>query len=436
MASAQKCQKCARIPGLCQLLQEIFEKEFLAIICSLKEWCHLLEGTTLPIQILTDHKNLEYFSKAREIRGRHVRWAEFLADYNFQIVYQPGAQNWKANILSRHYRLGEPEGGVENQVLLDPKFFILAVSPDKEINNLIGEALYEDKRSKEVLELIKAKQKVQDWELTNGLLYHKGKIFVPKNNSIRNLVVGSRHDAPAAGHPGQLRTLELVSRTYWWPSMKKFVLSYVSHCKMCIHSKPNKQLPMGLLKPLPIPNCPWEDIVYDLVTGLGESEGFDAILTVIDRFSKMAHFIPTHSTATSQEIANLFITYVWKLHGLPHSTVSDHGSVFHSKFMNHLFERLDIKPTFSTTYHPQTDRQTEHVQQDVEAYLQMFSNHQHDNWVSLLPLAEFAYNNGLQTSAGKSPFQICQGYNPRMSIGHEPGNVPYADKYTEFLKEG
>ena len=105
--------------------------------------------------------------------------------------------------------------------------------------------------------------------------------------------------------------------------MHKFINSYVSHCETCICSKPVNQLPIGLLKPLPIPERPWEDIAYDLVVGLPESEGFDAILTVIDRFSKMAHFIPTHTTATSQEIANLFITYVWKLHGLPQSMVSD-----------------------------------------------------------------------------------------------------------------
>ncbi|KEP45074.1 Transposon Tf2-2 polyprotein, partial [Rhizoctonia solani 123E] len=176
-----------------------------------------------------------------------------------------------------------------------------------EINDLIGEALYEDPRSKEILDLIKHKKTVQDWTLQEGLLWHKGKIFVPRNEKIRNLVLESRHDALSAGHPGQLRTLELISQTYWWPSMKKSVKSYVEHCEVCIQSKPTNQLPVGTLKPLPIPEHPWEDIAYDLVVGLPQSEGFDAILSVIDRFSKMAHPLPRNHDITrlSKLVPNL-----------------------------------------------------------------------------------------------------------------------------------
>ncbi|KEP45803.1 putative Transposon Tf2-1 polyprotein, partial [Rhizoctonia solani 123E] len=415
---------------------EIYDKELLAIIRAFKEWRHLLEGTERPIRVLTDHKNLEYFTKGRELRGRHARWSMFLQDYNFQIVYRPGTQNGKADILSRHYRVTPIGGGVENSILLKPEIFIAAITSDEEIKDLIGEAIYEDERSKEILELLQKKKEVKDWELQEGLLYHKGKVFVPKNDLIRNHILESRHDALAVGHPGQLRTLELVNRTFWWPSMKKFVKSYVEHCEVCIRSKPSNQLPVGLLKPLPIPDRPWEDIAYDLIVGLPESEGFDAILSVIDRFSKMAHFIPCRGTATSQDIANLFLTYVWKLHGLPKSTVSDRGTVFHSHFIQHLYERMDVKPTFSTAYHPQTDGQTERVNQIVEGYIRMFSNHQQDNWASLLPLAEFSYNNSLQTATGKSPFEICYGYNPRLSIGHEGGKAPYADQHADFLQKG
>ncbi|EUC55812.1 Transposon Tf2-1 polyprotein [Rhizoctonia solani AG-3 Rhs1AP] len=169
---------------------EIYDKELLAIIRAFKEWRHLLEGTELPIQVLTNHKNLEYFTKGRELRGRHACWSMFLQDYNFQIVYRPGAQNGKADILSH-----------------------------EEIKDLISEAIYEDERSKEILELLQKKKEVKDWELREGLLYYKGKIFVPKNDPIRNRVIESHHDALAVGHPGQLRTLELVTRTFWWPSM-------------------------------------------------------------------------------------------------------------------------------------------------------------------------------------------------------------------------
>ncbi|QRW22541.1 Retrotransposable element Tf2 protein [Rhizoctonia solani] len=260
----------------------IFDKELLAVIRAFKEWRHLLEGSELPVQVLTDHKNLEYFSTSQSLNKRQIRWANFLVDYNFQIIYRPGAQNKKADILSRRYDLVPLEGGVENQVLLKPELFILSITPDQEINDLIGEAIYEDNRLKEILHKLQNKEKVLDWELREGLLWFQGKIFVPKDDTIRNLILESRHDALAAGHPGQARTLELVSRSYYWPLLKKFVNSYVSHCETCIRSKPTNQVPIGLLKPLQIPERPWEDIAYDMIVGLPVSEGFDAILTVID----------------------------------------------------------------------------------------------------------------------------------------------------------
>ncbi|QRW21684.1 Retrotransposable element Tf2 protein [Rhizoctonia solani] len=316
---------------------------------------HLLEGSELPVQVLTDHKNLEYFSTSQSLNECQIRWANFLADYNFQIIYRPGAQNKKADILSRQYDLVPLEGGVENQVLLKPELFISSITPDQEINNLIGEAIYEDDCLKEILHKLQNKNKVVDWELKEGLLWCQGKIFVPKDETIRNLILESRHNMLAAGHPGQARTLELVSRNYYWPSMKRFVNSYV---------------PVGLLKPLQIPECPWEDIAYNMIVGLPVSEGFDAILTVIDQFSKMVHFIPTQSTVSAIDIANLFVTYVWKLHSLPKSTVSDRGPTFNAKFICHLYKRLDIKPTYSTAYHPQTDGQTERIQREAKIFIQ------------------------------------------------------------------
>ncbi|QRW23397.1 Retrotransposable element Tf2 protein [Rhizoctonia solani] len=154
---------------------DIFDKELLAVIRAFKEWRHLLEGSELPVQVLTDHKNLEYFSTSQSLNKRQIRWANFLVDYNFQITYRPGAQNKKADILSRRYDLIPLEGGVENQVLLKPELFIASITPDQEINDLIGEAIYEDERLKEILYKLQNKNKVVDWELKEGLLWFQGK---------------------------------------------------------------------------------------------------------------------------------------------------------------------------------------------------------------------------------------------------------------------
>jgi hypothetical protein len=151
----------------------------------------------------------------------------------------------------------------------------------------------------------------------------------------------------------------------------------------------------------------------------------------------MAHYLPCKSTATAVDIANIFIANIWKLHGTPKATVSDRGSTFNSKFIRHLYKRLDVKPTFSTAYHPRTDGQSERANQVVEIFIRAFVNHRQNDWVALLPMAEFAYNNGIQASTGKTPFQICQGFNPRMNIGEESDyTVPEADAHAEFLLKG
>ncbi|KAG8701538.1 hypothetical protein FRC09_005297 [Ceratobasidium sp. 395] len=150
----------------------------------------------------------------------------------------------------------------------------------------------------------------------------------------------------------------------------------------------------------------------------------------------MVHFIPTTSNATAIDVANLFVTYVWKLHGLPKKTISDRGPNFNSKFLRQLYKRLDIKPSFSTAYRSQTDGQSERANQVVEGFLRHYVSHRQDNWVALLPMAEFSYNNGVQTSTGKTPFFACYGFHPQFTIGDtDTKDVPAADERADWLKD-
>ncbi|QRV85327.1 Retrotransposable element Tf2 protein [Ceratobasidium sp. AG-Ba] len=327
----------------------IYHKELLAIVKALKEWRHLLKGTSLPVQIITDHKDLEPFKASKDLRGRLARWAGFLSEFNFQLKYRPGKTNGKADILSRkdeHW----PLGGGESQALLDPTLFIAAIEPDEVIDNCIRDAYLQDKRLNHIIEALQKNDKVKNWSWNDGLLMFKNKIYVPKDDSICKDILASRHDNMAAGHPGQFRTLELVNCKYYWKSLKKAVTSYVSNCESCICNKHSNQLPPGLLNPIKLPSRPWDHINYNLITGLPESKGFNAILTVVDRMSRMVHFIPTTSRASAVNVANLFVTYVWKLHGLPSKTISDRGPQFNSAFLKQLYKRLDIKPSLSTAF--------------------------------------------------------------------------------------
>ncbi|QRW08767.1 Transposon Tf2-1 polyprotein [Ceratobasidium sp. AG-Ba] len=219
--------------------------------------------------------------------------------------------------------------------------------------------------------------------------------------------------------------------------MKKSVNEYVANCESCIRNKHSNQVPPGLLNPIEAPDKPWEEITFDLITQLPESEGFTAILTVVNQLTKMVHFIPTINEANGVDVANLFLTYVWKLHGLPRKTISDRGPQFTSQFLKQLHKRLDIKPSFSTAYHPQTDGQTKRLNQVVELYLRHYVSHRQDDWVGLLPLAEFAYNNGVNVSTGKTPFFANYGFHPKFAVGDKEGQgLAIADNHAEWLQKG
>ncbi|QRV99192.1 Transposon Tf2-11 polyprotein [Ceratobasidium sp. AG-Ba] len=330
-----------------------------------------------------------------------------------------------------------PRKGGESSALLPENLFIQAITPDHDLERLIQDVYIADEYSQKVIKALEENEKVKHWEWDEGLLRYKGKIWIPNNKAVRKLVIESRHDNIAASHPGQFRTYKLLHRKYVWASMNKSVNNYVANCESCIQNKHSNQVPPGLLNPIEAPDKPWEEITFDLITGLPESEGFMAILTVVDRLTKMVHFIPTTNEANGVDVANLFLTYVWKLHGLPRKTISDRGPQFTSQFLKQLHKRLDIKPSFSNAYHPQTDGQTERLNQVVELYLRHYMSHRQDDWVGLLPLAKFAYNNGTNASTGKTPFFANYGFHPKFAVGDKEGQgLMIADDHAEWLQKG
>ena len=193
-------------------------------------------------------------------------------------------------------------------------------------------------------------------------------------------IISLHHDSPVAGHPGQWKTQELISRNYWWPGITVDVIKYVSSCDKCQRMKSFPDKPAGKLRPIERATRPWKDITTDFVTGLPEAQGFDALFVMCCRHMKQIHVIPTHSTIMARGLAVLFRDHVWKLHGLPETVLSDRGPQFVAGFMKELNDILGIRTKLSTAYHPQTDGQTERVNQEVEQYLRLFVNHCQNDW--------------------------------------------------------
>jgi len=205
-----------------------------------------------------------------------------------------------------------------------------------------------------------------EWLEDDGVLRFRGKIYVPQNMDLQRQVVSLCHDTKVAGHPGCWKTLELVSRDYWWPQMSRYIGQYVGTCDLCLRTKPIRQAPVGKLHPFRIPDSRWDTLSVDFVVELPLSSGHDAVMTVVDSVSKRAHFIPTHTTVIVEGAARLFLHQVWKLHGLPTCVVSDRGPQFVAHFTRELYRLLGIKLASSTAWHPQTDGQTERINQELD----------------------------------------------------------------------
>ena len=172
----------------------------------------------------------------------------------------------------------------------------------------------------------------------------------------------------------------------------------------------------------------------DFVTGLPWSEGYDTLWVVVDRLTKMRHFVPCRTTTSANDLADLFITHVFRSHGLPDKIISDHGLQFASEFWQQLCERLKIQPRLSTAFHPETDGQTERMNATMEQYLRAYVAHQQDDWSKWLPLAEFALNNQQSETTQCIPFYANYGLHPRRRP-EEIGEEYQEDDHTTKLQE-
>jgi len=192
---------------------------------------------------------------------------------------------------------------------------------------------------------------------------------------------------------GQWKTAEMVTRNFWWLGVTREVKRYVEGCDACQQNKNRTEQPAGKLMPNSIPDKAWTHISADFITKLPLVQGYDSILVVVDRFPKMAHFVPTTEKTTAEGLARLFRDNVWRLHGLPESIISDRGPQSVVGLMRELNKILGIKTKLLTAFHPQTDGQTERINQELEQYLRMFIDHCQEQWPEWLGTAEFAYNN-------------------------------------------
>ncbi|KAF8698890.1 reverse transcriptase, partial [Rhizoctonia solani] len=320
-------------------------------------------------------------------------------------------------------------------MLPDPVFANVAlVTPKKELQCQIEAALDQDKSLEEILQFLQNKSKAppsikkafKDYQMEAGLLFYQGRIVVPDIGTLRTDLLRIFHDSPLAGHPGQQQTLELVSRNYYWPGIRADTYWHVDLCKTCQWIRKPKYASIPP-QPLELQLHPWQHVSYNMIVDLPKDGSNNSILVIVDSFTKYVILVECSKKLKAPELADLLLQHVWKHYGMSEKTVLDQGRVFNNRFLRALYQRLGIDPHFSSAYHPQSNGQTEHVNPTIEHFLQAYLGINQKDWVKWLPMAEFAYNNAVHSSTGKSPFKALYGWEPSLTPSNVPTDVPEAD---------
>ena len=378
---------------------DIYDRELLAIIRALKTWRHYLHGSPFPVQVFTDHKNLTFFRSPQRLNRRQACWLLDLADFDLRLTHVPGSQLAGPDALSRRPDL-LPLSDSDNDdvMLLPPSLFIHVI--DSALSSRIA---FSSSSNPLVLQALQSmdssippafRSRLSDWQHTNGILTYQGRVFVPPTGNLRCDILRRCHDHPTAGHPGFLKTCQLVATEFWWPGLASYVRAFVAGCATCQQNKANTHPTTPPSAPIASSSSlPFRQISCDNITDLPLSAGFDSLLVVVDHgLSKGVILCPTKKTITAEGIASLFFYKVFLHFGLYTKIISDRGPQFASKFTKELGRILQYDLALSTAYHPQTDRETERVNQEIETYLRIFCGNKPTTWTESITHAEFAHN--------------------------------------------
>jgi hypothetical protein len=258
-------------------------------------------------------------------------------------------------------------------------------------------------------------------------------------------VMKEAHDTPLSIHPGSTKMYRDLRQRYWWYKMKQDIARYVAECDVCRRVKAEHQKPAGILQPLPIPLWKWDNVQMDFITGLPRSQkGHDDILVVIDQLSKVAHFLPVKETTTASQLAELYISRIVSLHGIPKEISLDRGGLFTSKFWESFQEAMGTHITWSSAYHPQSQGQVERVNQVLEDMLRACVISFGKKWEESLPYAEFSYNNSYQASLKMAPFEVLYGRKCRTLLNWSetrerplvgPDIIQHAEEQVRIVRE-
>lgn len=382
-----------------------YAKESLAILLVVDHWRSYLQQAEFIIQ--TDQKSLVHLEDQR----LHTYWQQKamtkLMGLQYRIKYKQGVSNRVADALSRA------------PVTAETEVLSLSVAQPLCLQDLQASYL-RNPRAQELLTALSVGGDNGHFSLIKGIIRFKNRIWLDHDKQLQELVMNALHASPIGGHSGGLVTYQRIKKLFYWSLMKQQTYKFVASCSVCQQVKTERVPYPGLLQPLAVPTQAWHTITMDFIEGLTKSGGYDCILVVVDKFSKYSHFIK--------------LNHIYKLHGMPMAIVSDRDKVFTSLFWQELFKLSGTELRMSSAYHPQSDGQTERVNQSVEAFLRCFIQACPSKWSDWLALAEFWYNTNFHSSLNKTPFEVLYGHGPR-HFGIEGTDACIVQDLEQWLKD-
>lgn len=445
-----------------EIKYDTYDKEMLAIVTSFKHWRPYLLHSSHPVVIYSDHHNLEYFMSPRKLNPRQNRWFVHLMEFNFTIKWKPGSQMGKADALSRQYDISTSDAENSLQQLIKPEWidqdsippsvlpthvqshfyfspedledqrYLVDILADTGLNlgsskhhglslERIREAQQNGPDLREIFDYLTAgdhrqhpphidsRYDVLFFSLSEeGVLLFGNQIYVPNDPQLQLDLCRVAHNHLTI-HSGWQKTHQYLAQFFHWYGMVKYVQTYVSGCLKCQRNRAPTHAKFGKLKPLRIPDRPHQCLAMDSILKLPPSvdNGHDALYVFVDRFTKAIELVPyTEAGFDSNAFADMLETHIINVWGPPEEIVCDNASLHTAGFTREFLRTRAVHLLYSTAYHPQTDGQTERINQIIKHYLRKcLENTDQSTWTRYLPMIKRAYMTTYQASIKMTPYE-------------------------------